>query len=90
MRLTDEQKAVVAAMRDGAELVVHRSTGGATLVREGKNAKAIPYDVWRPIYGRDLMRRGPTVKGTARIYNLTKRGETEDLEPEKADGTPDD
>ncbi len=86
MQLTDDQKDVVTAMRDGAELIVHRSTGGATLMLDDKNAKAITYDVWHPIYEKDLMRRGIIVKGTARIYKLTKRGETEDLEPEKVDG----
>ena len=90
MQLTDEQKAVVTAMRDGAELIVHRSTGGATLVVEGESAKAIGYDVWRPIYGADLMRRGQIVKGTARVYNLTEHGRTAALEPEKRDDAPDD
>ncbi len=89
-KLTDDQKDVVTAMQDGAELIVHRSTGGATLMVEGKSAKAIPFDVWRPIYELDLMRRGPIVKGTARLYNLTEHGETEDLEPEKPDGVPED
>ena len=89
MQLTDKQQAVVIAMRDGAELIVHRCTGGATLM-VGKNAKAIPFDVWHPIYEKDLMRRGLIVKGTARLYKLTKRGETEDLEPEKPDGVPED
>ncbi len=89
MQLTSEQKAVVTAMRDGAELIVHRSTGGATLVIDDKNAKAIEYDVWRPIYGHDLMRRGERLKGTAQVYNLTEYGRTAELEPEKVDG-PDD
>ena len=80
MQLTDEQKAVVTAMRKGAELIVHRSTGGATLVVNDKNAKAIEFDCWRPIYGLDLIQRGQIVKGTARVYNLTEHGRTAELD----------
>ena len=80
MELNDAQKSVVMAMRAGAELVVHRSTGGATLM-QNNSAKAVPFDVWRPIYGYDLMRRGPGIDGsTRRVYSLTEYGRTAKVE----------
>ena len=85
MHLTSEQQSVVTAMRDGADLIVHSSKGGATLVVEGKSAQAIGFDTWRPIYGFDLMRRGQRLEGTAQVYNLTEHGRTANLEPEEAD-----
>ena len=80
MNLNDAQRSVIMAMWAGAELVVHRPTGGASLVVENKSAKAIPFDVWHPIYGLDLIERGAILEGPARLYGLTEFGRTAQLE----------
>ena len=76
MELNDAQKSVVMAMRAGAELVVHRPTGGATLM-QNNSAKAVPFDVWHPIYECDLTQCGPQIDGSdRRVYSLTELGRT--------------
>jgi len=75
MELNDAQKSVVMAMRAGAELVVHRPEGGATLM-EGNSAKAIEYGVWYPIEVHEMMQ---AMDGTPRLYCLTDKGRTATL-----------
>ena len=90
MELTDAQKAVLTAMRDGAALLVLGSNDNARLLfPEDKTERLVAFDVWRPVYGHDLIRRDVVLDG-GRLYHLTEFGRTVELEPGTTDGPPDD